>query len=276
MSLSRKNRPLNSEVDGLEALFRGELAGDADRDLLDVRVHRPAGLDGVLLLQSLDQLGNVEPHGGELLRGELQVDFLVLGAEEVDLRHVRHAEQFGAHALGIVAQLALSKTIRGERENERVGVPELVIEERPLHPLRQSLFDVADLLARLIPEIRYIGRTGRILQIHEHHGLAGLAVAFQIIEIRQLLELLLDTVGDLLYDLQSCGAGPQRLDHHGLDGEGRVLLAAELVILQHAGQCDDEHEVDDEALVIERPSGGVEILHWSILPPAAASARRTF
>ena len=244
MSLSRKNRPLNG-IDGLEALFRGELAGDADRDLLDVCVHRPARLDGVLLLQSLDQLGNVEPHGGELLRGELQVDFLVLGTEEVDLRNVRHAEQLGAHALGVVAQLALSKTIRGERENQRVGVPELVIEERPLHPLRQSLFDVTDLLARLIPEIRYIGRTGRILQIHEHHGLAGLGVAFQIIKVRQLLELLLNTVGDLLYDLRSCGAGPQRLDHHGLDGEGRVLLAAEPVILQHADQCDDEHEVDD-------------------------------
>ena len=81
-----KEPAIDSEVDGLEALFRGELAGDADRDLLDVRVHRPARLDGVLLLQSLDQLGNVEPHGGELLRGELQVDFLVLGAEEVDFR----------------------------------------------------------------------------------------------------------------------------------------------------------------------------------------------
>ena len=68
-------------------------------------------------------LSSFEPHGGKLLRGELQVDFLVLGTEEVDFRHVRHAEQFGAHALGIVAQLALSKTIRGERENERVSGP---------------------------------------------------------------------------------------------------------------------------------------------------------
>ena len=152
------------------------VAGGADRDLLTSAFTVPLA-DGVHAAD-LDQLGNVEPHGGELLRGELQVDFLVLGTEEVDFRHVRHAEQFGAHALGIVAQLALSKTIRGERENERVGVPELVIEERPLHPLRQTLFDVADLLARLIPEIRYIGRTGRILDT-EHHGLAGLAVAFR-------------------------------------------------------------------------------------------------
>ena len=82
-----------------------------------------------------DQLGNVEPHGGELLRGELEVDLLVLRAEEVDLRNVRHAEQLGAYALGIVAQLAMSKTVRSEREYQRVGVAELVIEERPLHSL---------------------------------------------------------------------------------------------------------------------------------------------
>ena len=102
-----KEPAIESEIDGLEALFRRELAGDANRDLLDVRVDCPAGLDGVLRLQSLYQLGNVEPHGGELLGGELQVDFLVLGAEKIDLRDVGNAEQFGSHALGIVAQLAV-------------------------------------------------------------------------------------------------------------------------------------------------------------------------
>ena len=84
-----KEPAIDAEVDGLEAFFRRELAGDADRDLLDIGVDGAAGLDGVLLLQCLHQLGDVEPHGGELLRRELQVDFLVLGAEEVDLRDVR-------------------------------------------------------------------------------------------------------------------------------------------------------------------------------------------
>ena len=108
-----------------------------------------------------DQLGNVEPHGGELLGGELEVDLLVLRADEIDLGNVGHAEQLGAHALGMVAQLAVREAVRGQREDERIGVAELVVEERPLHALRQGLLDVADLLARLIPEIRHIGRARR-------------------------------------------------------------------------------------------------------------------
>ena len=177
MSLSRKKRPLARKL----TAFR--LSSEVNWPETRIAIFstsaftRAAGLDGVLRLQGLHQLGNVEPHGGELLGGELQVNFLVLGAEEIDLCNVRHAEQLGAHALGIVAQLALSETIRSQREDQRIGVAELVIEERPLHPLGQGLLDVADLLAHLIPEIRHIGRTGGILQIHEHHGLAGLGVA---------------------------------------------------------------------------------------------------
>ena len=37
----------------------------------------------------------------------------------------------------------------------------------------------------------------RVLQVDEHHGLAGLGVALDEVEVRQLLELLLDAVGDL-------------------------------------------------------------------------------
>ena len=33
-----------------------------------------------------------------------------------------------------------------------------------------------------------------------------------------------------------------------------------------AGERDDQHEVDDEALVLERPPGQVEVLHLLILP----------
>ena len=266
MSLRRKKRPLARKLIGLEAFFRRELAGNADGDLFGSCIDRAAGLDGVLRLQRLYQLGNVEPHGGELLGGELQVDLLILGADEIDLGNVRNAEQLATQALGMVAQLAMRKAVRGQGEDERIGVAELVVEERTLHALRQGLLDVADLLARLIPQIGHVGRTGGILERHEHHGLAGLGVALQIIEVRQLLELLLDAVGDLLHGLQRRGAWPQRLHHHGLDGEWRVLLAAELAILDEAGERDDQHEVDDEALVLERPPGQVEVLHLLILP----------
>ena len=38
----------------------------------------------------------------------------------------------------------------------------------------------------------------RVLQVDEHHGLAGLGVAAHEVEVGQLLQLLLDAVGDLL------------------------------------------------------------------------------
>ena len=126
---------VDAEVDRLEALFRGELARDADGDLLGSGIDGAARLDRVLRLQRLDQLGNVEPHGGELLGGELEIDLLVLRADEIDLGNVGNAQQLGAHALGMVAQLAMREAVRGQGEDERIGVAELVVEERPLHAL---------------------------------------------------------------------------------------------------------------------------------------------
>ena len=70
--------------------------------------------------------------------------------------------------------------------------------------------------------------------------------------------------------------GHSCLNHHGLDGEWRVLLAAEFAVLHEAGERDDQHEVDDEALVLERPTGQVEVLHLLILPLIKVCATRTF
>ena len=159
-------------------------------------------------LQGLDQLRNVEPHGGELLSGEFEIDFLVLRAEKVDLRNVGNAEQLGSCPFGIVAQLALGEAIRGQREDQGISIAELVVEERTLHALRQGLLDVADLLSHLIPEIGHVRCTGRVLQIHEHHGLAGLGIALEVIEVRQLFELLLDAIGDLAHGVQGGRPGP--------------------------------------------------------------------
>ena len=83
--------PIGTKVDRLEALFRGELPGDANGNLLSTCVDRATRLDGVLRLQRLYQARDIETHGGELLGGELQIDLLVLRADEIDLGNVRHA-----------------------------------------------------------------------------------------------------------------------------------------------------------------------------------------
>ena len=76
-----KEPAIETEIDGIQACFRRELTRDADCDLLCIRVHRPARLDRVLRLQNLDEIGDIEPHGGQLLGRELQIDFLVLRAK---------------------------------------------------------------------------------------------------------------------------------------------------------------------------------------------------
>ena len=55
--------------------------------------------------------------------------------------------------------------------------------------------------------------------------------------------------------------GQLRLDDHGLDGEGRIFLAAEIEIGEDAGDDEDQHEVPDQRAVVERPVGEVEPLH---------------
>ena len=67
----------------------------------------------------------------------------------------------------------------------------------------------------------------RVLQVDEDRGLARARVALQVIEVRRLLELALEAVGDLLERVADGGAGPGGLHHHGLDGEVRILAPAE-------------------------------------------------
>ena len=131
-----KEAAVGAEVDRVETFFRRELARNADSDLFSSCVDGAARLDSVLCLQRRYEAGNVEAHGRELLGGELQVNLLVLRADEVDLGNVRNAQQLASQTLGMVAQLAVRKTVRGQGEDESIGVAELVIEERTLHALR--------------------------------------------------------------------------------------------------------------------------------------------
>ena len=74
------------------------------------------------------------PRAGQLLGGELDDDGLVLGAEDLDLGHIRHAQQPRADALGVVAQLALREAVGGEAVDDAEDVAELVVEAGPTTP----------------------------------------------------------------------------------------------------------------------------------------------
>ena len=106
-------------------------------------LHHARGRDGVLGLQRGDQRGAVDPEARQLLGRELDVDALVLRAEDVDLGDVRQLQQLLADVVDVVPQLPVGEAVRGEAVDDAVGVAELVVEAGADDALRQRVADVA-------------------------------------------------------------------------------------------------------------------------------------
>ena len=226
--VAQTNHPaVGDEIDAEDVLLGPERARDADQDFFVAGLHHALRRDGVLGVEGGDQRGAVDPEASELLGRELHIDALVLRPEDVDLRDVRQLEELLADVVHGVPELAMGEPVGGEAIDDAVGVAELVVEAGADDALRQVVPDVVDLLAHLIPDVRNLGRRRRILQVDEDRGLPGGRVAFQIVEVRRLLELALEAVGDLLERVADRGAGPADLHDHGLDGEVRILASPE-------------------------------------------------
>ena len=161
----------------------------------------------------------------------------------------------------IVAQFAVGEAIGREGVNDRIGVAEIIIEEGADDVGRQRVADVADLLAHLIPGVRHRRCLHTVLQVDEYRGVARLGVAANEIEARHFFQLLLDAVGDVANGFISGCPRPEGADHHGLDGEWRIFLAAKLEIGEVAGNRRYGHQVNDEALVTQRPFRKIEAAH---------------
>ena len=233
-------------------------------------LHHARRRDGVLALERRDQRGAVDAQPGELLVRELDVHALVLGAQDVDLGDVRQLEQLLADVVHPVVQLALGEAVGREAVDDAVGVAELVVEVGADDALRQRAGDVAHLLAHLVPDVRHVGRPGRVLQVDEDRGAAGAGEALHVVEARRLLQLALQAVGDLLERVLDRGARPGRGHHHGLDGEVGILAAAELEVAGDARDHDHQHEEGHERAVPQGPFGKVEAFHQP------SPSRRTF
>ena len=76
--------------------------------------------------------------------------------------------------------------------------------------------------------------------------LPALVIAAQEIELRRLLQLALEPLGDLLERVLDGCPRPGGLDHHRLDDEGRVLAAAEPEVGGQTRCHGDDHEVGDD------------------------------
>ena len=203
-----------------------------------------------------DQRGAVDPEARELLGRELHVDALVLRPENVDLRDVRQLKELLSNVVDIVPQLPVGEPVRREAVHDAVGVAELVVEARADDALRHVVADVADLLAHLVPDVRHLRRwASSSFRLTKIVACPGGRVALQVVEIRRLLELALEAVGDLLERVADRCARPSDLHHHGLDGEVRILAPAEPKVGADARHHDDEHEIDHQRTMPDRPFG---------------------
>ena len=261
MSASAHDPVAHGEVDGEDVLLGLQGTADPQLDSLRVGGDDAGGDDDVLCLERRHQGGGGEPVAGQLRGREFDVDALGLCADQVHLGHVGHLQQPRADILHVVAQLATGEPIRGESIDDAVGVAELVVADRTDHALRQRQLDVLHLLAHLVPGIRHRLRPGRSLEIHEDRRLARLGVALQVVEVRRLLQLALDALGDLEQRVLQRRARPLRLHHHRLDGEGGVLVAPQPHVGGDAEDDERQHQVVNDGSVAERPGGEVEAVH---------------
>ena len=158
---------VGQEIDVEEVRFRPEGAGNTEQNLLIASFERARRTDRILRSQRRDQRRAIDAKPGQLLGRKLDIDLLVLRAEELDLRHVRNLKQTRADVLDVVAEFAVREAVGGEAVDQAERVAEVVVEAGSDHAGRQRAADIADVLAHLVPDVRHFGGFGRSLEVDE-------------------------------------------------------------------------------------------------------------
>ena len=182
MSRSRISRPLDRKLTSRRSASDPN-APETLSEIVSWPVSRaPAGLTAFWALKRGDQRRPVNAEAGEFLGRKLDIDLLVLRADEFDLRHVRNLQEARTDVLDVIAQFPVGEAVGGEAVDQPERVAEVIVEAGPDHAGRQRAADVADVLAHLIPDVRDFRGFRRPFQVDEDRGSAGDGVAAQEIE----------------------------------------------------------------------------------------------
>ena len=253
-----------------DALHR---AADAQRHALRIRLELARGSQRILLRQRVKQRlqGNAERR--ELRVAEFNEDPLALGAVEIDLRDVGQPTQPLAQRFCDFLQLRVARAVANDRIKDGVNVAELVVDCRSEDIGRQVRLHVGHLFAQLEKEQRHVPRARGILEFEGNGDEPGLRVGLDLVDSRQLLQLLLDPVRHLPLHFGGGRAWPGGADVDVLDRERGVLGAAQLRIGQGAQRRDRQYQERDELRMPDRPIRKIEFAHQS---PARFCTTRTF
>ena len=195
---------------------------------------------------------------------ELDIDALVLGAVEIDLGDAVDLQQALAQAFRDLLQLSIVRPVAGHHEQDGIDVGKLVIDERPEHPRRQRGLHIRELPTDEVEQVRHLLRRRRVAEGDLHRGEGGLGIGLHLLEVRQLLQLLLDGVRDLALHFRRGGAGPNHRDVDDLDGKGRILGAPETLIGDEPEQAERHDQEQHQWRMTDRPGRQVETLHGTL------------
>ena len=242
-------------------LHRVGSGAGADADAVVRGVDKTAGDDAVLGAHGGKHLLQGQAQLSQLAVGKIELDALVLQAEQDGLADARDGEELLAQILGHVAEFGEAETIGGQCVEQDIGVAELVVEVGALDAWREARGDVADLLSHLIPEALDIARQGVVAQADGDDRVAGLGLALGVVEVGEVLERALYGVGDEAGHLVGVGAWPLDRNDHLLDREGRIFGAAEAEIGPGAGGGEHDHGEEGERAVPQGECGEVHAVH---------------
>ena len=197
----------------------------------------------VLALQGRDERLPVDAEIGQFPHRELDEDALVLGADDLDLRHVRNEQQTRADRFDVVAQLAAGEAVGGEAIDDAEGVAEAIVEERTDRPGGQGVAHIRDEVADPIPGVLHLRPGTDCFEVDEDRRNARSREAADEVEPGGLLELPLEPLGHLLQRFFHGRARPGRGDDHRLDDEGGILVSAKTEEGEHPGGDGDDHQV---------------------------------
>ncbi len=244
--------------------------------------HRARRRDRVLAGQRSEDLLRRQPQRCQALIRKLDVNALRLLAENVDLLHPGQLQKVLPHLLGQLHQLAVRQLAGLKGVKGEIDVVVFVVEEGARDAARQAGRFVTQLFAGLVEQLGHQGRRGRVEKLHLHRDKAGLGGGFHPVVIIQLLQTLLQPVGDLLLHLARGRARPDGGDGHHLDGEGGVFGAAQLAERKRPGQQHRDDQKQRHCRVANRQRRQVETAHVTgsvrlrtqpACPRAAASRR---
>ena len=257
---------------GGDGLGAGEGAGDPHIDAVGRGIDRSAGDHGVLLGDAVEDLLGRDAERGELCVAELDEDLLRALADDIDLVDVGNAQQGLADVLGARLELGEAQAVRRQHVDDGIDVAVFVVEIGADDAGRQIAPDVADLLAHLVPKVLDLGGRSSVREKDLDEGNARLRIALHAVEVWQVLQLLLDLVGDLRLHFRSRRAGPGDVHDHRLDREGRILGTAEVEVGVGPGRAEQQDHEQDERLMRDRPFRKIEALH-DPAPPGRGSRK---